>query len=151
MCASVAWLRPATWLLDGGLGAGKTALTRGFAEGMGVADPVTSRTFVIAREHRRPATPGLVHVDAFRLSSPDELDDLDLAPAMASSVTVVEWASGMAERLSDDRLQLTLVAGPDDSREVRWSAMGVRWQPELSRVAGCGEPSSPRAAPGWPA
>lgn len=139
-------------LLDGGLGAGKTTLTRGIAEGLGVAEPVTSPTFVIAREHAPTAmAPGLVHVDAYRLSAPDELDDLDLAPVMASSVTVVEWASGMAEHLADDRLELALEAAPDDSREVRWSALGVRWQPDLSRVAGCGELSSPRAAPGWPA
>ncbi|MGA7690649.1 MAG: tRNA (adenosine(37)-N6)-threonylcarbamoyltransferase complex ATPase subunit type 1 TsaE [Jiangellales bacterium] len=139
-------------LLDGGLGAGKTTLTRGIGEGLGVTDPVTSPTFVIAREHPpTAAAPGLVHVDAYRLTSPDELDDLDLAPAMATSVTVVEWASGRAEHLGEHRLELTLLLSPDDSREVRWSAVGVRWQPDLSRVAGCGERSSPRPSPGRPA
>jgi tRNA threonylcarbamoyladenosine biosynthesis protein TsaE len=128
-------------LLEGGLGAGKTTLTRGIADGLGVAGPVTSPTFVIAREHPPTDTaPGLVHVDAYRLSSPDELDDLDLAPAMATSVTVVEWASGRAEHLGEHRLELTLLPSPDDSREVRWSAVGARWRSDLSRVAGCGEP-----------
>jgi tRNA threonylcarbamoyladenosine biosynthesis protein TsaE len=130
-------------LLDGALGAGKTTLTRGVAEGLGVADPVTSPTFVIAREHApTAAAPGLVHVDAYRLSSSDEIDDLDLAPAMAGGVTVVEWARGMAEHLSDDRLELTLRASPDDCRDVLWRAVGERWRGDLSRVAGCGAPSS---------
>jgi tRNA threonylcarbamoyladenosine biosynthesis protein TsaE len=136
-------------LLDGSLGAGKTTLTRGIAAGLGVTDPVTSPTFVIAREHAPTASaPGLVHVDAYRLSSPDELDDLDLAPAMATSVTVVEWARGMAEHVRDDRLELSLTSGLDDSREVVWTAVGSRWGSDLSRVAGCGAPSWRPSSPG---
>ena len=126
--------------MDGELGAGKTTLTRGIAEGLGVTDPVTSPTFVIAREH--PPTdgaPGLVHVDAYRLAGPDEMDDLDLAPAMATSVTVVEWAAGVAEHLHVEPLVLTLVARADEVREVAWSATGQRWADDVSRVAGCGD------------
>lgn len=139
-------------LLDGELGAGKTTLTRGIAEGLGVRGPVTSPTFVIAREHApRGEVPGLVHVDAYRLTSADEVDDLDLGPAMASSVTVVEWAGEVAAHLHRTPLRLTLTVIDDDGRTVRWRAEGLRWQADLSRVAGCGESPSTPPAPGSPA
>lgn len=81
-------------LLGGPLGAGKTTFTQGFAAGLGVAGPVTSPTFVIARVHRSVAHgPDLVHVDAYRLGSLAELDDLDLDSSLAASVTVVEWGA----------------------------------------------------------
>ena len=137
-------------LMDGDLGAGKTTLAQGIAAGLGVTQPVTSPTFVIAREHPPAGTsPGLVHVDAYRLSGPDEIDDLDLAPVMVTSVTVVEWASGVAEHLHGHPLRLTLHARDDDVREVAWHAAGPRWVGDLSRVAGCGEPpSTPRTGRG---
>lgn len=87
-------------ILTGPLGAGKTTFTRGLAEGLGVRGPVQSPTFVIARTH--PSLIGgvpLVHVDAYRLGSAAELDDLDLD--LARSVVVIEWGRGMAEELAD--------------------------------------------------
>jgi tRNA threonylcarbamoyladenosine biosynthesis protein TsaE len=136
-------------LMDGELGAGKTTLTRGLAAGMGVSGPVTSPTFVIAREHPPAGSvPGLVHVDAYRLGGPEEIDDLDLSPVMATSVTVVEWAAGVADHLHAEPLLLRLSARPDESRVVQWRADGRRWEADLSRVAGCGEPSSARTGRG---
>lgn len=87
-------------ILTGPLGAGKTTFTRGLAEGLGVRGPVQSPTFVIARTH--PSLVGrapLVHVDAYRLGSAGELDDLDLD--LARSAVVVEWGRGLAEELAD--------------------------------------------------
>lgn len=87
-------------ILTGPLGAGKTTFTRGLARGLGVRGPVQSPTFVIARTH--PSLVGrapLVHVDAYRLGSDAELDDLDLD--LVRSVVVVEWGRGMAEELAD--------------------------------------------------
>jgi tRNA threonylcarbamoyladenosine biosynthesis protein TsaE len=108
-------------ILSGGLGAGKTTLTQGIGDGLGVRGPVTSPTFVIARVHPPlvmaggPADPGpaLVHADAYRLGSSLELDDLDLDADTASSVTVVEWGEGLAEGLAADRLEIAIapVAG----------------------------------------
>lgn len=139
-------------LMDGELGAGKTTLTRGIAEGLGVRGQITSPTFVIAREHApRRGTPGLVHVDAYRLSSADEVDDLDLGPAMAGSVTVVEWAGEVAAHLHRTPLELVLQVTDEDSRTVRWRAEGDRWEADLNHVAGCGERSSPRTDPVPPA
>jgi tRNA threonylcarbamoyladenosine biosynthesis protein TsaE len=115
-------------ILTGDLGAGKTTFTQGLGEGLGVRGPVTSPTFVIARVH--PSTvdgPTLVHVDAYRLGDSAELDDLDLDTDLDEAVTVVEWGSGLAETLSEDRLELTLTRAPDDVRTVTMTARGARW------------------------
>lgn len=139
-------------LMDGELGAGKTTLVRGIADGMGLEEPITSPTFVIAREHPpHDVRPGLVHVDAYRLTGPDELDDLDLGPAMATSVTAVEWAADVADHLHTQPLVLTIEVDDDESRRVQWRAEGPRWAGQLTRVAGCGARSSPRSGPGQPA
>lgn len=124
-------------VLTGDLGAGKTTLAQGLGEGLGVRGPITSPTFVIARVH--PSLSGgapLVHVDAYRLNSLDELDDLDLDASVEESVTVVEWGEGKAEVLTDDRLDVVLtresaedVDEPGDP-EVRWvvvRGVGDRW------------------------
>ncbi len=93
--------------LDGALGAGKTTFTRGLGAALGVRGPVTSPTFVLARTHPRLDGPPLVHVDAYRLSSPAELDDLDLD--LEGSVVVVEWAAGMIEGFVDSWLEVRIV------------------------------------------
>ena len=110
-------------LLSGELGAGKTTFTRALGEGLGVREGVISPTFVLSRVHpnlldgTRPGGPDLVHVDAYRLSSAEELDDLDLEFSLEKSVTVIEWGRGKAEHLSDSRLELdfTRLTGADAS------------------------------------
>jgi tRNA threonylcarbamoyladenosine biosynthesis protein TsaE len=107
------------------LGAGKTQLAKGVAEGLGVATVVNSPTFVLMNEHQGRLR--LFHVDAYRLSDPEEalaaglLDDRQLA-----GVTVIEWADRLAGWLPDDRLDMELV--PDDAttdrRVITWSAGG---------------------------
>src|SRR4051794_36376643 len=85
-------------LLSGGLGAGKTTLTQGIGAGLGVRGQVASPTFIIARVHPSLVHgPDLVHVDAYRLGSLDEVDALDLDTALEDSVTVVEWGEGKVE------------------------------------------------------
>lgn len=105
-------------VLTGPLGAGKTTLTRGIGRGLGVRGPVASPTFVLARTHPS-LTPGgvpLVHVDAYRLMSPAELDDLDVD--FERSVVVVEWGAGMldgvAEAWLDVRIARPVGAGGGD-------------------------------------
>jgi tRNA threonylcarbamoyladenosine biosynthesis protein TsaE len=96
-------------ILTGDLGAGKTTFTQGVGEALGVRGPVASPTFIIARTHpSEVGGPGLIHVDAYRLGSLAELDDLDLDATLDDSVTVVEWGEGAAEQLSDDRLHVTI-------------------------------------------
>src|SRR4051795_12016560 len=94
-------------VLVGPLGAGKTALTQGIGVGLGVREPVTSPTFVIARVHRGGRVP-LVHVDAYRLGSVADVDDLDLDASAAESATVVEWGQGLVEQLADEHLEIRL-------------------------------------------
>jgi tRNA threonylcarbamoyladenosine biosynthesis protein TsaE len=108
-------------LLSGELGAGKTTLTRGLGEGLGVRGAVTSPTFVIARVHPSlSGGPALVHVDAYRLAGGlDEMEDLDLDVSLPESVVVVEWGEGKVEELSEARLQVVIsrtlgAAGPYD-------------------------------------
>ncbi|MGN6720979.1 MAG: tRNA (adenosine(37)-N6)-threonylcarbamoyltransferase complex ATPase subunit type 1 TsaE [Marmoricola sp.] len=115
-------------LLSGDLGAGKTTFTQGFGEGLGVRGPITSPTFVIARSHPSlVAGPVLVHVDAYRLPNSAELDDLDLDTDLDTAVTVVEWGEGIAEQLSDDRLEIALRSDDDGSRSVAVRRLGARW------------------------
>jgi len=110
-------LRPGDLVvLTGPLGAGKTTLTRGIAAGLGVRGPVQSPTFVLARTH--PSLVGgtpLVHVDAYRLGSPAELDDLDID--FEGSAVVVEWGRGMVDGLRDHWWEIEL--------DREWHGRGV--------------------------
>jgi alanine racemase/tRNA threonylcarbamoyladenosine biosynthesis protein TsaE len=124
-------LRPGDLVvLTGPLGAGKTTLTRGIAAGLGVRGPVQSPTFVIARTH--PSLVGgapLVHVDAYRLGSAAELDDLDVD--VDNSVVVVEWGRGMVDGLREtwwevelDRHGPTRPEAPRDAPAARGEGVG---------------------------
>lgn len=128
-------------ILDGDLGSGKTTFTQGLGAGLGVRGDVTSPTFVISRVH--PSTvggPALVHVDAYRLGGLAELEDLDLDTGLDEAVTVVEWGEGVAESLSDHRLEISLrrargalaeasdeSEGVDEPRRIRINPVGDRW------------------------
>jgi tRNA threonylcarbamoyladenosine biosynthesis protein TsaE len=116
-------------LLSGPLGAGKTTLAQGIGRGLGVSGAVLSPTFVIARVHRGGRLP-LVHVDAYRLDSIDEVDDLDLDASLEESVTLVEWGDGLAEGLAGDRLHVAIERpsdGDDETRVVTVTGIGDRW------------------------
>ena len=94
-------------VLTGPLGAGKTTLTRGIAEGLGVRGPVQSPTFVVARTHPSlVGGPALIHVDAYRLGSAAELDDLDLD--LEHAVTIIEWGREMVEAIADEWWELEI-------------------------------------------
>ncbi|GAA1759189.1 tRNA (adenosine(37)-N6)-threonylcarbamoyltransferase complex ATPase subunit type 1 TsaE [Nonomuraea bangladeshensis] len=116
-------------VLSGPLGAGKTTLVQGIAEGLKVRGPITSPTFVIARVHPSLRQgPPLVHADAYRLGGDLEVDDLDLDASLEESVTVVEWGEGLVEGLADDRLEIHIdrEAG-DEARVLTVRGIGPRW------------------------
>ncbi|MGY1837921.1 MULTISPECIES: tRNA (adenosine(37)-N6)-threonylcarbamoyltransferase complex ATPase subunit type 1 TsaE [unclassified Modestobacter] len=117
-------------LLAGPLGAGKTALTQGIGAGLGVRGPVTSPTFVLARVHRGGRVP-LVHVDAYRLGSMADVDDLDLDATTDEAVTVVEWGHGLVEQLADEHLVVELARRDDDVRTARLVPVGAGWEQRL--------------------
>jgi tRNA threonylcarbamoyladenosine biosynthesis protein TsaE len=114
-------------VLTGPLGAGKTALTQGLGAALGVGEAVTSPTFVIARVHRGGRLP-LVHVDAYRLGSGADVDDLDLDASTEESVTVVEWGAGLVERLADEHLEVRLDRRDDDVRTAVLVPHGAGWE-----------------------
>ena len=133
-------LRPGDLIIAAGdLGAGKTTLTQGIGAGLGSEGAVISPTFVLSRIHRsRTGGPALVHVDAYRLSSAEELDELGLDDSVPTAVTVVEWGTGLAEGLAESRLEVDirrsavpLAAGEDgsgdDHRTVLIRGIGERW------------------------
>lgn len=117
-------------LLSGPLGAGKTALTQGIGAGLGVPGPVTSPTFVLARVHRGGRLP-LVHVDAYRLTSVADVDDLDLDATAEEAVTVVEWGHGLVEQLAEEHLIVELDRREDDVRTARLVPHGAGWEQRL--------------------
>jgi tRNA threonylcarbamoyladenosine biosynthesis protein TsaE len=124
-------------VLSGPLGAGKTALVQGIGTGMGVQGRIASPTFVIARVHPAgtPGGPALVHVDAYRLGSLDEVDDLDLDVDAQSSVTVVEWGAGLVEQLADARLEITLErAAESEQRTATLIPHGGDWAARLASL-----------------
>ncbi|MGY0024479.1 tRNA (adenosine(37)-N6)-threonylcarbamoyltransferase complex ATPase subunit type 1 TsaE [Streptomyces sp. cg35] len=130
-------------MLTGELGAGKTTLTRGLGEGLGVRGAVTSPTFVIARVHPPLGEgPALVHVDAYRLGGGlDEMEDLDLDVSLPDSVVVVEWGDGKVEELADDRLHVLIDRATGDTtdevRVVTLNGIGGRWaEADLGSLGG---------------
>ena len=104
-------------LLSGPLGAGKTALTQGIGQALGIEN-ITSPTFVISRIH--PGKIPLVHVDAYRLQegSTAIFDDLDLESYLPTSITVVEWGEGLANRLADEFLEIQIEFGVNDEQRL---------------------------------
>ena len=117
-------------VLDGPLGAGKTAFTKGIAAGLGITG-VTSPTFVIARTHQG-AIP-LIHVDAYRLLDSNnrkfEFDDLDLETSREKAITVIEWGGALAPLLDSDFFQIGIDFGEgDDDRILTVTPHGLRWQ-----------------------
>jgi len=144
-------------ILSGHLGAGKTTFTQGLGDALGVRGPIASPTFIIARTHpSEVGGPALIHVDAYRLNSLAELDDLDLDTTLDDSVTVVEWGEGKAEALSGDRLHVRIdrerggeldMSNPEGGmREVIVIAHGSRWDGVDFATFGAG-PSAGVAAP----
>ena len=117
-------------LLSGPLGAGKTALTQGIGRALGISG-ITSPTFVISRIHQGKFR--LVHVDAYRMRENQSdntalFDDLDLESYLPTSVTVVEWGEGLANRIADSFLELKLSFGLGENERVIESVKhGARW------------------------
>jgi tRNA threonylcarbamoyladenosine biosynthesis protein TsaE len=117
--------------LSGQLGAGKTTLSQGIGQGLGVTEPVTSPTFALVHEYagRVPVW----HLDTYRVGGPDELIDLSWDDLLAGGgVVLVEWPERIADALPEERLDLELSHGGGDLREIRLLPRGDRMR-ELVR------------------
>jgi len=117
--------------LDGELGAGKTTLTRGLGAALGAREAITSPTFVLARQHPTASGTPLVHVDAYRLATTVELEDLDLD--WEHAIVVVEWGAGKLDD-AGDRIEIAIerpaggdLLAEDAPRNVRITPIGERW------------------------
>ena len=112
-----ATLEPGTFvLLQGDLGAGKTAFVRGMAAGLGGSpDDVSSPTFVII-QHYKGRTP-LVHVDLYRLDSAAAVDDLGLEELASGAVVAIEWAERLPRPI-DGSVTVRIADSGNDSRRI---------------------------------
>lgn len=110
-------------LLAGGLGAGKTLLTRGIATGLGVDEPVVSPSFVLVREYRSGFMP-IIHVDVYRLGSMNEFDDLDVMEMARDGLLVIEWGEAVESLLPRDHLRIEFEVGEEGSRTLRFHGEG---------------------------
>ena len=105
--------------LDGDLGAGKTAFTRGLARGMGLRSRVTSPTFTIVNEYNdKEGVPRLFHFDTYRLSSSDDFYDAGLDEYFGrDGVCAIEWSTVIEDALPEERLAIA-IAGNGDERPI---------------------------------
>jgi tRNA threonylcarbamoyladenosine biosynthesis protein TsaE len=121
--------------LEGELGTGKTCLTQGIGEGMGIVGPITSPTFTLIAEHRPPTpAPTLYHIDVYRLNEAVSealaigLDDY----LLGDGVSVIEWADRIRAALPAERLWITLRHLDASKRGIVIKATGERYD-ELLR------------------
>lgn len=101
-------------LLAGRLGVGKTLLVAGVAEGLGVAEPVTSPSFVLVRTYHGLVP--VVHADVYRLGSSGEFDDLELPESARQGVLLIEWGDAVAAGVPPDHLVIRIEATGESSR-----------------------------------
>ena len=104
----------------GGLGAGKTTITRGISEGMGLGDEVTSPTFALVNEYRKKDCPiSLIHFDMYRITSGQDLETTGFFDYMDDdAVLAVEWSENIDEDLPEDCIKITINRLSDDEREI---------------------------------
>jgi len=112
--------------LHGDLGAGKTTFVQGLAQGWGSLIPATSPTFVLVNEYRRPDEACLYHLDAYRIESFLEAEQLDLNGMLGEGALVIEWPERMEAVLPEERLWVDLENIDEGHRELSFSATGRR-------------------------
>jgi len=126
--------------LRGDLGSGKTVFAQGVGAGLGVAEPISSPTFNLAQSYVGRLI--LWHLDAYRLASPEELEDLSWDDLLAEpGILLVEWAERIAAALPPDRLDVSLFDAGDDARRLEIRARGPRSRAALERL----QQEAPRA------
>lgn len=119
-------------LLAGDMGAGKTTFTQGFGKALGVSEQVTSPTFTLVRNYE--ARIPLLHVDAYRLESLQEVIDLGLHELLdEGAVALIEWGDIIAPVLPTDFLEIRMEFGAaDDDRRLRLRSVGQPWAARMT-------------------
>jgi tRNA threonylcarbamoyladenosine biosynthesis protein TsaE len=114
--------------LQGDLGAGKTTLVQGLAQGWGALDAVSSPTFVLVNAYRRPDSSSMFHFDAYRVDSLGEAEELDMDTLLSQGPLVIEWPERVEPILPAERLWAWLEYESDEHRTMRFSASGKRYE-----------------------
>jgi tRNA threonylcarbamoyladenosine biosynthesis protein TsaE len=122
--------------MEGDLGSGKTTLAQGIASGWGSYDSVTSPTFVLVNVYRRLDQSQLFHLDAYRLSGPEEALDLDIDAMLAGGPLIVEWADRVSEALPGEFLWIKMKFINDEQRDFVVNARGERHKLLLEQFRG---------------
>ncbi len=120
--------------LQGDLGAGKTTFVQGVAQGWGSLDSVSSPTFILVNMYRRADQSQLFHMDAYRLDSTPEAEELDLDSMLAESALIVEWPERMAGLIPTERLWIKFEHVADEEREMKFNAKGERYDELLEMI-----------------
>ncbi len=120
--------------LQGELGAGKTTLVQGMAQGWGSLDAVSSPTFVLVNEYRRRDGSRLFHMDAYRLESGAEAAELDVDWMLSEGALVVEWAERVQSILPEQYLHISLEPVAEEHRQMRFKAHGSRYDQVIAQL-----------------
>lgn len=129
--------------LQGDLGAGKTTFVQGIAQGWGSLDSVSSPTFILVNVYRRVdggrggvTQPLLFHMDAYRLDSTSEAEELDLDSMLAEGALIIEWPERMNGLVPNERLWIEFTHTGEEEREMKFTASGKRYNDLLGLIRG---------------
>ena len=120
--------------LQGDLGAGKTTFTQGLAQGWGSIDSVSSPTFILINMYRRPDGELLHHLDAYRLESVPEAEELDLDSYLAEGALIVEWPERLGDLIPKENLWINLEHISEEHRQMNFHAHGGRYDELLDGI-----------------
>ncbi|HJQ15133.1 MAG TPA: tRNA (adenosine(37)-N6)-threonylcarbamoyltransferase complex ATPase subunit type 1 TsaE [Anaerolineales bacterium] len=120
--------------LQGDLGAGKTTFVQGIAHGWGSLDSVSSPTFIIVNVYRRGDDARLFHMDAYRLDSTPEAEELDLDSMLSQGPLLIEWPERMNGLIPPEHLWISLEPIAQEEREMSFRASGSRYEELLDVV-----------------
>src|SRR5574339_272110 len=120
--------------LQGDLGGGKTTFVQGLAQGWGSVDSVSSPTFILVNMYRREDQDKLFHMDAYRLDSTPEAEELDLDTMLARGPLLIEWPERMERLVPSERLWVQLDTMNEDERELKFSSHGKRYDELLEII-----------------
>lgn len=120
--------------LQGDLGAGKTTFVQGVAHGWGSLDSVSSPTFIIVNDYRRGDDAHLFHMDAYRLDSTPEAEELDLEAMLTQGPLLIEWPERIDGLVPGERLWIRFEHVDEEEREMNFRATGERYDSLLEML-----------------
>lgn len=120
--------------LQGDLGAGKTTFVQGLAQGWGSQDSVSSPTFIIVNLYRRANGGKFFHLDAYRLDSVPEAEELDFDAMLTEGALIIEWAERMGHLIPKERMWIKLEHIAEEQRQMVFNANGKRYDELLEGI-----------------